>query len=130
MRVDFSKPQQNNSYYDLFEDWDLIEASFAQQYGIRLRREDDMSWSEFTTLLSGLNHETPLGAVVSIRSEKDPKMIKQFNREQKRIYNHWKLRQTKTVSKEEYSKAMENLENMFKAMGQMKNTKNTKRKGQ
>lgn len=126
LKHDFSKPQHNTSYYDLFEDYDLIEASFAQQYGIRLRQEEDMSWSEFTTLLSGLNGETPLGAVVSIRSEKDPKMIKQFNREQKRIYNHWKLRKTKEYSKEEYNNAMQQFESMFKAMGQTKSNKNKK----
>ena len=114
MRHDFSKPQTNNSYYDLFEDYDLIEASFAQQYGIRLRQEDNMSWGEFTTLLAGLNSMTPLGAVVSIRSEKDPKIIKNFTREQKQIYNRWKFKQAKTVTKDEYDKAMKQFDIMFK----------------
>ena len=45
---------KQESWYDLLEDYDLIEASFAKQYGIRLRNEQDMTWSEFATLLSGL----------------------------------------------------------------------------
>ena len=82
---DFSTPQiQSETWYDLFEDWNLIEASFAQQYGIRLRREA-MCWSEFCTLLSGIGHETPLGTIISIRSEKDAEKLKNFTPEQNRI---------------------------------------------
>lgn len=123
MRHDFSNPQRNNSYYDLFEDYDLIEASFAQQYGIRLRQEDKMSWSEFTTLLAGLNGNTPLGAVVQIRSEKDPKVIKNFTKEQKQIYNRWKFKQAKNITREEYDKAMKQFDAMFKSMSQSNNHK-------
>ena len=49
---DFVTSNSNDLYYDIFEDWSLIERSFAQQYGIRLRREIDMTWDEFCTLLS------------------------------------------------------------------------------
>lgn len=48
-----------------------------------------MSWSEFCTLLSGLMPETPLGQIVSVRAEKDPKTIAKFSPEQKRIRNEW-----------------------------------------
>lgn len=82
----------SETYYDLFKDWDLIEASFLKQYGIRLRTEDDMSWSEFCSLLSGIMPDTPLGQIVSIRSEKDPKVLKCFTKEQKRIRNEWQKR--------------------------------------
>lgn len=78
-----------NNYYDLFEDWDLIEASFAQQYGIRLRHEGYMPYGEFATLLAGLNHKTPLGIVVSIRSETDADRLKQFTPDQRRIRREW-----------------------------------------
>lgn len=83
------------SYYDLFDDWRLIEASFLKQYGIRLRQDDDMSWSEFCSLLSGIMPDTPLGQIVSIRSEKDSKVIKNFSKEQKRIRNEWLIRAAK-----------------------------------
>lgn len=112
--------QSEDSYYDLFEDYSLIEASFAQQYGIRLRKEDDMSWDEFMTLLSGINGDTPLGRIVSIRAEKDPKVIKEFTKEEKRIYNKWRDKQAKEVSKEEFDVAMKQFEMMFKMIGQSK----------
>jgi len=79
----------------LYYDYDLIEASFAKQYGIRLRQEEDMSWSEFCTLLSGIMPETPLGRVVSLRAEKDPKVLKEFTKDQKKIRNEWLIYQNK-----------------------------------
>lgn len=112
---DFKKTNTNTSYYDLFEDYALIESSFAQQYGIRLRQEDDMSWDEFTTLLSGLNPKTPLGAMVSIRSESDPEMLKHFTPEQKRINREWREKQAQKMSKEEYKAAMDMFSNIFKS---------------
>ena len=60
-----------NDWYDLIDDWALVEASFASQYHIRLRSENDMTWGEFCTLLSGIMSETPLGQIVAIRSEDD-----------------------------------------------------------
>lgn len=48
-----------------------------------------MSWQEFCSLLSGIMHDTPLGQVVSIRAEKDPKVIKNFTKDQKRIHSEW-----------------------------------------
>lgn len=75
-----------------------------------------MSWDEFTTLLSGLNHKTPLGKVVGIRSEKDPETLKHFTAEQKRIRSEWRKTESKNVTKETYEDAMRNFENMFRAM--------------
>lgn len=87
-----AKKQQGDIWYDLFDDYDVIEASFAQQYGIRLRTEDEMLWDEFATLLAGLNGETPLGYLVRIRSEKDPKVRQKFTKEEKKIYSEWRSR--------------------------------------
>ena len=58
-----------------------------------------MSWSEFCSLLSGIMPETPLGRVVSIRAEKDPKIIKNFTKEQKKIRNDWIIRRNKKLMK-------------------------------
>lgn len=85
------------SYYDLFDDWDLIESSFLKQYGIRLREVDDMPYSEFCSLISGIMPDTPLGNVVSIRAEKDPKVIKSFTAGQKKIRSDWILRKSEKV---------------------------------
>lgn len=93
-------PQNSGeSYYDIYDDWELIESSFLKQYGIRLRNsgEDDLSWQEFCSLLSGIMPDTPLGQIVSIRAEKDSKRIKEFSKEQKKIRNEWlKRRSLKT----------------------------------
>ncbi len=88
---------QSETYYDIWDDWELIESSFLSQYGIRLRTEDIMSWEEFCSLLCGIMPETPLGRIVSIRSEKDPKIIKNFTKEQKRIRNEWILRRNRKM---------------------------------
>lgn len=94
-----SRHPQGEIYYDLFDDWELVESSFLSQYSIRLRKDDDMSWSEFCSLLSGIMPETPLGRVVSIRAEKDPKIIKNFTKEQKKIRNDWIIRRNKKLMK-------------------------------
>lgn len=79
----------------MYEDWGLIEASFTAQYGIRLRSEYDMPWSEFSTLLAGIMPETPLGQIVGIRSESDKDTIKNFTKDQHKIRNDWVARQNK-----------------------------------
>lgn len=89
----------------MYEDWDLIEASFAMQYGIRLREETDMTFSEFCTLLSGIMPKTPLGQIVSIRSEEDKDMLKNFNKEQHKIRNEWRNRNNPVVDMTEEEKA-------------------------
>lgn len=103
-------------YYDLREDWNLIESSFAKQYGIRLRSSTDMPWSEFMSLLSGLMPDTPLGSIIAIRSESDPKVIKQFNSDQKRIRNEWNVKQSEKIAKSDpkhYERMMEDLSRAF-----------------
>jgi hypothetical protein len=79
-----------------------------------------MTWDEFMTLLSGINGDTPLGRIVSIRAEKDQKVIQNFTKEEKKIYNKWKHKQAKEVSKEEFDEAMKQFEMMFKMIGQSK----------
>lgn len=54
-----------------------------------------MSYSEFCSLLSGIMPDTPLGQIVSIRAEKDVKVIKAFTNEQRRIRNEWLIRRNR-----------------------------------
>ena len=63
-----------------------------------------MSYSEFCSLLSGIMPDTPLGAVVEIRAEKDAKRIAAFSKEQKRIRSEWLKRKYQKLkdSPEEY----------------------------
>lgn len=56
-----------------------------------------MSWGEFCTLLAGIMPETPLGQVVSIRSENDKNMLKHFTPEQHRIRNEWRNRRVREM---------------------------------
>jgi hypothetical protein len=56
-----------------------------------------MSWTEFCSLLSGIMPDTPLGKIVSIRAEKDPKVIKDFTADQKKIRNDWIKRKNKKL---------------------------------
>ena len=116
-RLDFAKKQAyKEDWYDLYEDWGLIEASFTAQYGIRLRQEEDMSWSEFCTLLAGIMPDTPLGQVVSIRSENDKDALKNFTKEQHRIRNEWRRRRTKAVAlnKDEVKKQLKMFQEAMK----------------
>ena len=96
-RNDFKAPNSHETYYDLFEDWDLIESSFAQQYGI-----------------------TPLGNIVRIRSEKDPKVLKNFTTQEKKIRNDWLTKNAVQISEENYKQAMEDIKNMFIVMSSSK----------
>ena len=86
------------------------------QYGIRLRQDDDMSWNEFCSLLTGIMYDTPLGRVVSIRAEKDQKVIKAFSEEEKRIRNEWLKRKNKELKKnlEAYNAYWRNLQQAMK----------------
>lgn len=60
-----------------------------------------MSWSEFSSLLSGIMPETPLGQVVSIRSEEDRDVLKNFTAEQHRIRNEWRSRWARSMTEME-----------------------------
>ena len=110
--------ESSDPYYDLFEDWGLIVSSFLTQYGLRIqtREFETVSWDEFYELLAGIAPETPLGRVVSIRSETDEKIIKHFSREQRKIYDDWKERQAKRMTPETYVQEMAGLERMLAAM--------------
>jgi hypothetical protein len=76
-----------------------------------------MTWDEFCTLLAGLNGETPLGHIVSIRSEKDKERLKQFTPEERKIRNDWISKHRKVITnKTEYDKAMTGFAEMFKSL--------------
>lgn len=120
LRHDFANSTQkrNVEWYDLREDWALIESSFASQYGIRLRQASDMPWSEFINLVAGLLPETPLGAVVKVRSEDDPETLKHFNSDQLAIRNKWRNRQAiqQLSNPKVLKESMDNLSSMLKSM--------------
>ncbi len=75
-----------------------------------------MKWDEFKALVSGLSAETPLGKMVSIRSENDKDTIKRFTKEQKRIRSEWRNRSAQNMGKQTFEQAMIGFEKMFEAM--------------
>lgn len=113
---DFQKTNSKEDYfYDLEEDWSLVEASIASQYGIRIRQNPDMPWDEFCSLVSGILPDTPLGQIVSIRSEKD---TSNFTPQQKKIHSDWqkKIASKKMENPEELNKQMNELSRMLESM--------------
>ena len=95
------------------DDYDLIEASFLSQYGIRLK-VTELQFDEFLNLTSCLMPDTPLGQIVAIRSEKDADVISKYNDTQKKIYNDWKNRD-KSNNEQEYIENMDKLFSMLRA---------------
>ena len=77
-----------------------------------------MPWSEFCSLLSGLLPDTALGRVVSIRAEKDAKIIKGFSKEQRKIRNDWILRRNQKLREdpEAYRQRMSEFQRWCKEM--------------
>ena len=93
------------------DDYDLIEASFLSQYGIRLRTSE-LQFDEFLNLVSCLMPESPLGQVVAIRSEDDPEVLKEFTQAQKDIRNEWRSREVakdKLKAEQDYRESMDAL---------------------
>ena len=101
-RLDFKNSNSKEAvWYDLIEDYPLIEASFLEQYGLRLS-EVDMSWREFSDLLSCLSADTALGRIVAIRSETDGEVLKNFTKGQKEIRAEWLQNHRKEQNEAEY----------------------------
>ena len=75
-----------------------------------------MRWSGFRSLLVGIGPDTVLGRIVSIRSEEDRDILKNFTKDQMRIRNEWRLRHTRTMSKKGAKKAIEGMERAFLRM--------------
>lgn len=75
-----------------------------------------MPWEEFKLLIAGLGPETPLGRIVSIRSETDKDILKRFTKEQHRIRNEWMRRRAKDVSKADMDKILEGFKQAFISM--------------
>ena len=90
-------------------------SSFLSQYGLRIRTKEfeTVSWDEFKSLIAGIDPETSLGRVVAIRAETDKNVIKNFNKDQKRIYNAWRNRKAETMLPVTYEQEMKALEKMF-----------------
>lgn len=81
------------------------------QYQIRLS-QTEMDWREFCILLHGIMPKTPLGMLVTIRSEEDKDILKHFTKEQHSIRNAWRQRNNPVneMTEEEKEKATSKLQ--------------------
>ena len=112
---DFKKPKTTNDYYyDPVFDKDLIESSFATQYGIRLRQEPDITYAEWARLVSGLMPNTPLGRVVQIRMETDQKVISKYGEYERKVRADWNKFKCSQQTQEQSTKSVEELQMMLK----------------
>ena len=118
------KATSDQTWYDFYDDWELIEASLFQQYGLRIRREMDISWDELKTLISGLLSDTPLGRVVSIRSETDKNVLKNYTPQMREIRSKWmnKVAQKKLEDEQTLNNEFAAWEAVFAAMFSKKST--------
>lgn len=122
LRADFTtKSKKKNKYddfYDLEYDAVLIEQSIAKQYHILPSQQEELSYSDWAKLVSGLMNDTPLGKVVEIRSEDDADIIKNMTKEQLAIRSEWQsfVNSNITYSEEDMQKQSEMLEKMMASL--------------
>ena len=117
MLTDFRKKRSNiqDAAYDLDYDKVLIEQSIATQYGILPSQQENLSYSEWSKLVSGLMDDTPLGRVVAVRTETDKKVIFQFSTWQRQIRADWNTFKAKRMSQ----KSTEDMEQQMKQLERM-----------
>ena len=78
--VGFATKDEEDGLFDIIHDFDIIAASFASQYGIRLAIED-IGFAEFASLLSGIMPDTPLGLLVEKRQKDQLKTASQLQKD-------------------------------------------------
>ncbi len=96
----------------------LIEQSIAKQYHILPSEQDDLSYCDWSKLVSGLMHDTPLGQVVAVRSEDDKDVLKNMTPEQRAIRSEWFAFRAANVqySAEDMRRQSEQLEKMIASL--------------
>ncbi len=77
-----------------------------------------MHWREFSSLLSGLSPDSPLGRLVQIRTETDKRVLEHFTPAQRRIRAQWLARKKKPQKPQNYDEVMEQFKNAFLSMAQ------------
>ena len=111
-----AKPDHSEQLYDVEFDAVLIEQSIATQYGILPKDQEELPYSEWSKLVSGLMDNTPLGRVVAVRGEQDQKIISQMSPWQRQIRSDWRaFLASRTVQqpREDLAKQMAELERML-----------------
>ena len=88
---------------------------------------EEISVSEYYKLLGGLMSDTPLGAIIEIRSESDSELLKRFTPEQHRIRGEWRRhiakKQLDSMSPKEKKEKMNELKSVFKSIAKYQEPK-------
>lgn len=79
-------------------------------------QQEELSYSEWLQLVSGLMEDTPLGQIVLIRKESDKDRIKHFTRYEHSIRNEWRSFRAKQQNEASAEKSIAALEDMFRNM--------------
>lgn len=80
--------------------------------------QDDLAYSDWAKLVSGLMNDTPLGKIIEIRSETESDIIKNMTREQLVIRSEWENFRNSNIYYDDgdLEKQAEHLENMMKSL--------------
>ena len=62
----------------------------AKQYGLLPSAQEELPYTEWLLLVSGLMEDTPLGQVVLIRKENNRERLKHFTQHEHHIRNEWR----------------------------------------
>ena len=102
--------------YDVEFDAVLIQQSIATQYGILPRDQGELPWPEWSKLVSGLMDDTPLGRVVAVRGESDPKVIAQMSPWQKKLRAQWNSFRAERAAQQPREALMAQMANLEKML--------------
>lgn len=79
-------------------------------------QQEELPYSDWIMLVSGIMEDTPLGQIVSIRKESDKDRIKHFTRYEHKIRNEWRSFRAGQKKKADTEKSIAALEDMFRNM--------------
>ena len=74
-----------------------------------------MAYSDWYKMVGGLMEDTPLGQVVMLRKERDPKVLRQLTPSQRAIRAEWAAFRARTRAPERTQADMQQLQRMIAA---------------
>ncbi|MGX8702075.1 hypothetical protein [Caproiciproducens sp.] len=89
----------------------------AKQYGVLPSEQENLKYSDWSKMVSGLMDDTPLGRVVGVRSETNKDIIKNYTKEQRAVRDEWPRFLASRVKDEKFTKSDE--ADWYKQMAEM-----------
>ena len=75
-----------------------------------------MKWTEFRAYIVGLGSDSPLGKIIGIRAEDDPKIVQQFNKAQKEVRNRWRTKKAKKTPQKDLDRFLADMQKAFREL--------------